>query len=155
MCNILHWIWFPGGRKEDINFNMCTDTSCISPSLKTLSTWRKYNQIQQGVYITIFGWIYFIREKTSVNKSINKHALPGIDISWAHFDPKIGRKTISQYLSILSQNLLHYIKQWAIDHTCENFCVMCKNFQPTKSCRRLYRVIFLTGPPLNLLSVGR
>ena len=92
MCNILHWIWFPGGRKEDINFNMCTDTSCISPSLKTLSTWRKYNQIQQGVYITIFGWIYFIREKTSVNKSINKHALPGIDISWAHFDPKIGRK---------------------------------------------------------------
>ena len=30
--------------------------------------------------------------KTSVNKSINKHALPGIDISWAHFDPKIGRK---------------------------------------------------------------
>ena len=30
--------------------------------------------------------------KTSVNKSINKHALPRIDISWAHFDPKIGRK---------------------------------------------------------------
>ena len=30
VCNILPWIWFPEGPNEDINFNMCTDTKCIS-----------------------------------------------------------------------------------------------------------------------------
>ena len=36
MCNILpwSWIWFPQGANEDINFNMCTDTKCISSSFK-------------------------------------------------------------------------------------------------------------------------
>ena len=56
--------------------------------------------------------------KNSVNKSINKHALPRIDISWTHFDPKIGRK-INLPVNSVSKSFTLCKTMDHLDYKCE------------------------------------